>query len=110
MFYNKRALWRGCQGAESREVSWLHLGGYRCQTSSRCRQFFILLQRFCINALHVFFLITFLDFGTDDWFSDQFDDLVFGEIDELTRDDDLVNKQGGFDSYGLDGNQFENFG
>ena len=63
-----------------------------------------------VDQIHVFFLITFLDFGTDDWFSDQFDDLVFGEIDELTRDDDLVNKQGGFDSYGLDGNQFENFG
>ena len=57
-----------------------------------------------------FILITFLDFGTDDWFSDQFDDLVFGEIDELTRDDDLVNKQGGYAGDGLDGNQFENFG
>ena len=48
-------------------------------------------------------MITFLDFGTDDWFSDQFDDLVFGEIDELTRDDDLVNKQGGYANDGLDG-------
>ena len=57
-----------------------------------------------------FILITFLDFGTDDWFSDQFDDLVFGEIDELTRDDDLVNKQASYASDGLDGNQFENFG
>ena len=55
-------------------------------------------------------MITFLDFGTDDWFSDQFDDLVFGEIDELTRDDDLVNRQGGYANDGLDGNQFENFG
>ena len=41
-----------------------------------------------------FILITFLDFGTDDWFSDQFDDLVFSKIDELTRDHDLVNKKG----------------
>ena len=57
-----------------------------------------------------FILNFFLDFGTDDWFSDQFDDLVFGEIDELTRDDDLVNKQGGYANDGLDGNQFENFG
>ena len=32
-----------------------------------------------------------IDFGTDDWFKDQFDDLVFGDIDELTRDDDMVN-------------------
>ena len=55
-------------------------------------------------------MITFLDFGTDDWFKDQFDDIVWGEIDELTRDDDLVNRQGGYAGDGLDGNQFENFG
>ena len=39
-------------------------------------------------------MITFLDFGTDDWFREQFDDLVFSKIDELTRDDDLVDKKG----------------
>ena len=63
-----------------------------------------------IRSQYRFFLITFLDFGTDDWFKDQFDDIVWGEIDELTRDDDLVNRQGGYARDGLDGNQFENFG
>ena len=29
--------------------------------------------------------------ATDDWFNDQFDDLLFGDIDMLTRDDDAVN-------------------
>ena len=52
-----------------------------------------------------------LDFGTDDWFRDQFDDIVFGDIDELTRDDDLVNRQSGYASDDLGGNQFSsNFG
>ena len=27
----------------------------------------------------------------DDWFADQFDDIVFGDIDELTRDDEQVD-------------------
>ena len=31
-------------------------------------------------------------FGSgDDWFADQFDDLVFGDIDEATRDDEHVD-------------------
>ena len=42
-----------------------------------------------------FILITFLNFGTDDWFSYQFDDFVFSNIDKLTREDDLINKKGG---------------
>ena len=45
-----------------------------------------------------FILITFLDFGTDDWFGYQFDDFVLVILIKLTREDDLVNKKGGCQS------------
>ena len=56
-----------------------------------------------------------IDFGTDDWFRDQFDDIVFGDIDQITRDDDQVNRnaksQGEHSEDDLDVTQFDsNYG
>lgn len=39
------------------------------------------------------------DLGTDDWFRDKFDDLIFGDIDDLTRNDDLVNQHHDVDDF-----------
>ena len=60
--------------------------------------------------MHLKFQLSFFstivsDFGgSNDWFADQFDDLVFGDIDDLTRDDHGVNAhhEDDFDPTSLD--------
>ena len=46
------------------------------------------------TKIFLFDFLSILDLGlglADDWFADKFDELVFGDIDELTRDDEKVN-------------------
>ena len=50
---------------------------------------FVLTNGGKIQIPHNFY---FSEFGEDDWFNDQFDELLFGDIDVMTRDDETIDQ------------------